>query len=134
MKVHLPFILAHFIAYNGDFKVKKASIAIQLISESLANGNNYRQAQWTESIAVGSKSFTEAIKDKLGILAKGRKIIETGAAFQLREDIGTYIAFSDSKKGDIGAQNTYYWDITHYRGQGGQIFIVDKLQKNRKKA
>jgi hypothetical protein len=38
---------------------------------------------------VGSKSFIEAIKEKLGILAKGRKILENGGEFQLREDKGT---------------------------------------------
>ncbi len=43
----------------------------ELITESLMKGNNCRQAQWTESIAVGSKSFIIAIKDKLGLLAIG---------------------------------------------------------------
>jgi hypothetical protein len=28
----------------------------ELVNESLANGKNFRQNQWTESIAVGSKS------------------------------------------------------------------------------
>jgi hypothetical protein len=30
---------------------------------------------------VGSKSFIETIKEKLGILAKGRKILENGGEF-----------------------------------------------------
>jgi putative transposase len=61
----------------------------ECVSESLANGDNFRQTQWTQSIAVGSKSFIETIKEKLGILAKGRKILENGGEFQLREDMGT---------------------------------------------
>lgn len=47
----------------------------ELVNDSLVNGNNYRQALWTESIAVGSKSFLEGIKDKLGVLANGRRIL-----------------------------------------------------------
>ena len=84
----------------------------ELVNESLAAGKNIRQNQWTESIAVGSKSFIETIKEKLGILAKGRKILEIDGGFHLREEMGTYIANSDSKsrKDNTGAQNIYYWD------------------------
>ena len=49
--------------------------------------------QWTESVAVGSKSFIETIKEKLGILAKGRKIFENDGGFQPREEMGTDILY-----------------------------------------
>ncbi len=52
---------------------------------------------------MGSKSFIETIKDKLGTLAKGRKIFENDGGFQLREEVGTYIANFDIKNDDIGA-------------------------------
>ena len=97
-----------FTAYDTFRKAHK-----ELVSESLAAGINCRQTQWTESIAVGSKSFVDMVKEKLGIRAKGRKILENGGGFQLREDMGTYIANFDRKKDDIGAQNTYYWNISH---------------------
>ncbi|MDR4499822.1 MAG: hypothetical protein MRK02_18170, partial [Candidatus Scalindua sp.] len=61
-----------------------------MINDSLANGDNCRQPQWTESIAVGSERFTNAIKDKLDILAKGREIIETDTEFRLREESVAY--------------------------------------------
>jgi putative transposase len=83
----------------------------ELVNESLANGNNFRQIQWTESIAVGSKGFIETIKEKLGILAKGRKILENDGGFHLKENMGTYITNSDIKKSNIVSKNTYYWDI-----------------------
>ncbi len=35
----------------------------EFVSESLANGDNIRQIQWTESIAVGSQGFINTIKD-----------------------------------------------------------------------
>ena len=35
-----------------------------------------RNSKWTQSIAVGDKSFVKQIKKQLGIRSKGRKIIE----------------------------------------------------------
>lgn len=75
--------------------------------------NNIRQIQWTEGIAVGSQSFVDKIKAKLGIRAKGRKIFKTDEGFQLREELETYIADYDIKNDDIGSQNDYFGDINH---------------------
>ena len=102
--------LAGFATYDAFRKTHK-----ELIDEALTHAGIFRQrqSQWTESIAVGSRSFTEMIKEKLGILAKGRKILENEAGFQLRESMGTYIANFDGKKDDIGAQNAYYWDLNY---------------------
>ncbi len=83
----------------------------ELVNESLANGKNSRQDQWTESIAVGSKVFIETIKEKFGILAKGRKIHEKDGGFHLREETGLYIANSDSDNDNTESINTYYWDV-----------------------
>ena len=83
----------------------------ELVNESLANGKNFRQHQWTESIAVGSKGFIETIKEKLGILAKGRKILKNDGGFHLREEMGIYIANSDIDNDNISSMNTYYWDV-----------------------
>ncbi|OKY76637.1 MAG: hypothetical protein BM485_00700, partial [Desulfobulbaceae bacterium DB1] len=102
--------LAGFATYDAFRKTHK-----ELIDEALTHAGTFRQrqSQWTESIAVGSRSFTEMIKEKLGILAKGRKILENETGFQLRESMGTYIANFDGKKDDIGAQNAYYWDLNY---------------------
>lgn len=84
----------------------------KLVNESLASGNNFRQNQWTESIAVGSKDFVETIKEKLGIFAMGRKILEKDGGFHLREEMGSYIANnSDSANANTGSINNYYWDV-----------------------
>ena len=40
----------------------------------------------------------------------GRKALEAGESFQLKEDQYPYIADFEAKKSDIGAQNTYVWD------------------------
>jgi putative transposase len=44
-----------------------------------------RESCWTESIAVGGQDFTERIRAKLGVKAKGRKIVEKKSSFELRE-------------------------------------------------
>lgn len=98
--------LTGFESYNAFQEVHK-----ELVNASLANGNNFRQIQWTESIAVGSLGFIETIKEKLGILSKGRKILENDGGFHLKEDMGTYVTNSDIKKNNIVSKNTYCWDI-----------------------
>jgi putative transposase len=45
------------------------------IEEYLGDAKKGRQGEWTDSIAVGSKAFTEKVKSLLGSYAKGRDII-----------------------------------------------------------
>jgi len=98
--------LAGFKTY-GDFrKAHKENV-----DEVLSQDNNERQAHWTESIAVGGREFIEAVKEKLGSLALGRKVYEAGGGFELREHIVSYKTDFDSKNGDIGGKNVYFWDI-----------------------
>ena len=97
--------LAGFETYDAFRKVH-----MEWVTESLVNGNNSRQAEWSESIAVGSKNFVETIKENLGLRAKGRKILEKDGGFQLREEANTYYANSNTQNGYIGEENTYIWD------------------------
>ncbi|MCP5003253.1 MAG: hypothetical protein GY941_04770 [Planctomycetes bacterium] len=98
---------------NRTWEIRPSGIAGRLTETWTKEKDNCRQSQWTESIAVGSERFTNAIKDKLGILAKGRKIIETGTEFQLREESTAYIGLSGGKNDDLEVKNTYYLGITH---------------------
>ena len=102
--------LTGFSTYEAFQKAHK-----DLVSESLANEKNSRQTQWTESIAVGNSSFIETIKKQLGILAGGRKVLEKDGGFQLREEVETYIAHSDTKMDDIDPKNSYIWDDNAYK-------------------
>jgi putative transposase len=52
----------------------------------LGDGSNNRQDEWTESIAVGNRSFIEKLRALLGFRAKGRKVKEGGEGYQLREE------------------------------------------------
>ena len=77
----------------------------------LENGKNIRDEKWTKSIAVGSRGFVDRLKSILGVLTLGRKPIETGKSYQLREHSIPYGVHFGFKKGDIGPKNTYFWNV-----------------------
>jgi putative transposase len=75
------------------------------------NGEKTREEEWTRSIAVGSKSFVEKVKDLLGVRAKGRDVTEGIKGDQLREEAAPYNALLGVKKDDIVPKNDYFWNI-----------------------
>ena len=46
----------------------------------------------------------------MGGMALGRKVLETGESFQLKEVQYPYTAHFWAKKSEIDAQNTHVWD------------------------
>ncbi len=81
------------------------------VDGSLATHGNRREQRWSESIAVGSNTFTTGILSQLGPRAKGRKIIEKGQTFQVREEMESYNVLFDAEKSDIAPKNTHYWSV-----------------------
>ena len=77
----------------------------------MENGKNTRDDKWTKGIAVGSKGFVEKVKYLMGVLAIGRKSIKAGESYQLRETSIPYGDHFGGKKGDIGPENTYFWNV-----------------------
>ena len=61
-----------------------------------------KDSKWTQSIAVGSKTFIEKMKKALGYRAKGRKIISADDTFELREVISPY-----GKANNLDSGNTF---------------------------
>lgn len=55
------------------------------VEESITDGNHFRDAKWTESVAVGSKSFVMATKEGLEFKAKGREVIGEDGRYELKE-------------------------------------------------
>ena len=55
------------------------------VDTALAEIENKRSSKWTESIAVGKKSFVQKVKDLLGYRVKGRKVHEDDGGYQLKE-------------------------------------------------
>lgn len=82
----------------------------QWVSDMVTEGVNLRDSKWTQSIAVGSEGFVARTKQELGIRAKGRRVVQTGSAHQLREPEISYMANFDPKNDDIGAENGYFWN------------------------
>ena len=77
----------------------------------MGNGKNIRDEKWTRSIAVGSRGFVDRVKPILGALALGRKSIEAGGSYHLREPSIPYVAHFGFKKGDIGPKDNYFWNV-----------------------
>jgi len=47
----------------------------------------------------------------LGIRAKGRKAVDAGPVYQLRESPVSYLADFGLENDAIGAENTYFWKV-----------------------
>jgi putative transposase len=79
------------------------------VEEALGRDGNVRDGKWSESIAVGTKSFVERIKEKLGFKAVGREAVPAGDAFELKETVVAYMGSSMGKMGPLSPDNTYPW-------------------------
>ena len=81
------------------------------VEDSIAEGNKCRESYWTESIAVGSSTFIEEVKIKLGFNAKGRRINEhpDGSCF-LKEETASYTVDFGSENGSLSCENAFFWN------------------------
>jgi putative transposase len=75
------------------------------VQASLEAKDISRQAQWTESIATGSRSFVEEVKKSLGVKARGKSITGANQQYQLRENVFNF-GNSRSRRFD----NTFLWE------------------------
>jgi hypothetical protein len=82
------------------------------VNDSLGQARSVRDSKWTRSIAVGSEHFVHKTKKELGARAKGRVVLESAEAFQLREPGVSYLIDFGPKSDDIGAENGYFWNTT----------------------
>ena len=64
--------------------------------EFFSRDRHFREANWPESVAVGTKSFVEKIKERLGIKALGRQVVNTANVYELKEPVGSYRSIFDS--------------------------------------
>jgi len=84
------------------------------VEEILKTKNYVRESKWSQSIAVGSKSFVEGIKEKLGIRAKGRKVGGSGGLYHLREVREAQVPYNSDftpENSDLRTKNTYFWNV-----------------------
>jgi len=64
-----------------------------------------KENKWTQSIAVGSKTFIEKMKGTLDYRARGRKIICADDTFEPREVITPF-----GNADNLDSENTYLWN------------------------
>jgi len=98
--------LLDFSTYEGFVTAHR-----QWVDQSLKDRlNRERDSKWTESIAVGSKEFTETTKRQLGMRAKGRKVIDSQGICELRESEAAYLVDFAPENSDFGVNNAYFWN------------------------
>jgi putative transposase len=81
----------------------------QWVEEVLKDNKNVREAKWTESVAIGSKEFVEATQEKLGIRAKGRRVVEENGIYELKEPQSSYGNVFGPEKRGLREKNAYFW-------------------------
>jgi hypothetical protein len=59
----------------------------------------------------GSEKFVEKTKQVLGIRAKGRKVVEVGPVYQLREPQVSYLTDFGLENDAIEAENICFWNV-----------------------
>jgi len=79
------------------------------VNEAIQKEEHFRDGTWTESIAVGSKSYIEAAKTKLGVKAKGRGVFGQRGNWSLRESQTPYEGNLEPENEDLRLQNEYLW-------------------------
>lgn len=83
----------------------------QWVQDALLIAACNRESRWTESIAVGSRSYVEEIKARLGIKAAGRRIEkQQGGICVLREEPAPYNVDIDIKNEALSPINGYFWE------------------------
>jgi hypothetical protein len=81
------------------------------IEAALSDNRAQSKACWTQSIAAGSRSYVEAVKNQMGGFAIGRILQKNAVSFELREPQPVYNAFLEVKKNDIEAENLWFWNV-----------------------
>jgi putative transposase len=82
------------------------------VEEALSADGHLRDGKWSESIAVGSESFVTMTKEKLGIKAKGRKVVGEDGSYVLQEPAAPYNGIFGLENEVLRAQNEHFWDDT----------------------
>lgn len=92
--------------------VQAQRVCRERVADALCSGSGFldRKAQWTESLAVGSKSYLSSVKRQMGVKAQGRGIDWTGGGYALREGGAPYENLSDLENSNLTAKNSLPWD------------------------
>lgn len=81
-----------------------AAVHAQWIAAALARRERARQAQWTESLAVGGRDFVEGVDRELGARSRYRRIEQADGMQVLREVPESYGAAFGAELGPLGLE------------------------------
>lgn len=84
------------------------------IEEAIQRKQLERQSQWSESLAVGSTAYVEAVQKQLGPRARGRDVMPAETGGQLREDAVAYGDNFEGEKSRLSLENTRFWQLLSY--------------------
>jgi putative transposase len=82
----------------------------QWVEDALAAGARTRDERWSQSVAVGSASFVDAVKRELGARARGREIAASDGLFALQESRRPYRGLFKPENSTLRLGNTLYWN------------------------
>ncbi len=77
------------------------------LEEGLQHGQLSRQPRWSGSVAIGSESFVEDVKRRLGVARRGREVSRAQGGHVLREPDESYQ--TDPEMGPLSQNNGYFW-------------------------
>ena len=80
------------------------------VEEILTRNQLAREDRWSASLAIGSQSYVEKIKDALGNKARNRAVRASNESHTLREAEKPYTHGFDGKNGILRLENTYLWN------------------------
>ncbi len=81
----------------------------QWVEAFIKNQSNIRDSKWSESIAVGNRSFIDETQTKLGSKAIGRKKIKRDDIYELKEHQMPYTNLFASENSTLSPKNNYVW-------------------------
>jgi putative transposase len=88
---------------NFDSMTQLAISYRSWLEDALSKENNLRDSKWTQSVAVGSEHYVREVLEQLVIKARGRRTIESGGAFVLRESTILYNRFLGHENVALGS-------------------------------
>jgi putative transposase len=100
--------LGRLCGFNNFDEFK--SVHRNWVEAALSDNRMQREECWTRSVASGSRSYVEAVKNQMGGFAIGRKIRQNVEDYELREDQPAYNTVFDVEKNDIEGENLRYWN------------------------
>jgi len=83
----------------------------QWVETALAEDTAVPQAQWSESIAVGSEQFSQCVKERLGLSATHREVVQAQDAYALREPVAAHKDDFGSEMVAQSRHNRVSWEV-----------------------